>query len=134
MISFERQAVIKTIGGIEFSIYPLGAMTGRKVLTRLIRMAGPAMGKDTSLADLFAGIKEEDIEYLCDIFAQVTMVTLSPEKKPDLKAVFDNVFAGRYEVMVEWLKACLEVNFSSFFQNLGNALGKSVSKETEKSA
>lgn len=132
MISFERQAVIKTIGGIEFSIYPLGALTGRKVLTRLIRMAGPAMGKDTSLADLLGGIKEEDVEYLCDVFGQVTMVTLAPDKKPDLKTVFDNVFAGRYEVMTEWLKACLEVNFSSFFQNLGSALGKSASNGTGK--
>lgn len=133
-MAFELQAQTRVIEGKEYSVTPLGAVTGRKVLTRLLKIVGPAIDK-ASIGDLVANLQESDIDYFCDLFAKSTRVTTGTDKnnmpvQPLLSdnGLFDLHFAGNYGAMVLWLKFCLEVNFSSFFQSLGSVLGSVASK------
>lgn len=131
---FELQAQTRIIDGQEFTITPLGAVTGRKALTRLIKTVGPAVDK-SSIGALLSNINEADVDYFCDLFAKNTRITTGTDKQgnpvqPLLSDYgnFDLMFAANYGTMFSWLKFCLEVNFSSFFANLGATLAGAASK------
>lgn len=82
----------------------LGALEGRRACARLLKLVGPAIergakvkdeGAEVALASALAGLadsmKEEDMEFFCDLMAKQTLVGGQM-----LTAVFDNHFAGKY--------------------------------------
>lgn len=123
----------KVIDGVEYKVQPLGAMTGRKVIAKMIRVLSPALSQvgDQKLdfAKALQGLDEDTIEYFCDLFAERTRVENGTDNKgakrwPLLKDVFDTHFARRYSSLVKWLAFCLEVNFGDFFGEIRARLRK----------
>jgi len=111
-----RETITKDISGVTYHIQQLGARQGRSIMTRLIRVVGPALGEteDLDLTKLFEALKEEDVEALCEAFAKTTRVVTGTNKERVLGDIFDDHFAGKYGAMIKWVIACLEVNFGSF--------------------
>lgn len=120
-----RKSETKLLESTEYRVTQFGALEGRKVLLRLIKSIGPVLMPAAGAKDLAAALpgigtalealKEEDIEYLCDVFARHTEVRVNG-KWPQLSDIFDLHFGGKYLEMFLWLKFCVEVNFSDFFR------------------
>ena len=133
-----RQALDYTIQGESFTIEQLGAREGSKVLARLTKAVAPvaAMASaDTTteelLAKLLESVKEEDLDYLITVFSKTTRVNLSSGKSLPLGDQFDEYFAGKYGLLMQWLYKCLDANFASFLAELGVNLAE-LSTETGK--
>lgn len=129
----------RTIGGRQYRIQPLPAKLGRKALTRVINRVSPVLADmlegqdfgaeqdvDLSQLDVTSGIRrigqeltEDDVDYFCDTFAGYTQVELEPGRGnfSKLSNVFDDAFERRYQDMLQWLWACMEVNFGGFFDD-----------------
>lgn len=116
MADLLRKTEERVIGDDTLEVTQLGAIKGRAVFVRVLKVIGPALtGKD--MAGIFAGLNEEDVTYLCDAFAPMTLV----KGKGQLDKIFDVYFAGRFLEMFQWLAFCIELNFASFFKG-GSAL------------
>lgn len=114
-----------------YSVTQLDALKGRKAFVKLANVLGPAFRLATSsqavIGSLLSGLREEDLEHFCDIFAANTCVSGGEhgDKAPVLtKALFMTHFAGDYGAMFEWLVFCVETNFSSFFPSLERMAAK----------
>jgi hypothetical protein len=125
----------RRIGGTTYRITQLPTKRGRALLVRFVRLCGPGAGafvggigraRSSFDAALGAGIadalhdfctrlNEDDLAAICDEFAVYTVVVQSREIELQLSKIFDDHFAGKYDEMFQWLRACCEVNFSSFF-------------------
>ncbi len=122
----------KDISGHTYKVRQLVATKGRLVLLTLARIAGPAAAMAASAKNkeavigpvieaVLSNLTPEDFTSVCNTFAESTDVVIDDEKgrrEPKLSNIFDLHFAGRYEVMLEWLVFCVEVNFSSFLAGL----------------
>jgi len=137
----------KIIGGHRYEVTLLGAKQGRAMLVRLVRLMGPATagfiegtlhakgdltvslasGASDAIRELSQRITEAEFATVSDELARFTVVHLDHEHAPKLDAIFEDHFAGRYDVMLQWFGFALEANFSSFFD--GTASGKSTLAE-----
>jgi|SRR5262245_33594623 len=141
------EAKERRIGGTLYRITQLPAKRGRAMLVRFIRLLGPGAGSfvgglargnkptlDAALGlgiadamhDLCSRIDEQDLATICDQFAEFTVVVVSRDVERRLNDMFDDHFAGKYDEMLMWLKACCEVNFASFFG--GSSVGAVLPK------
>jgi hypothetical protein len=140
------EAKERRIGASHYRITQLPAKRGRAMLVRFVRLLGPGAGAfvgglgrgkaslDAALGigiadglhDLCTRLNDEDLSAICDEFATYTVVIQSRDIELQLSKVFDDHFAGRYDEMLAWLRACCEVNFSSFFgaSSVGDPLAK----------
>ena len=129
------EAKERRIGTTVYRITQLPAKRGRAMLVRFVRLLGPGAGAFVgglgrgksgfdaavgigiadALHDLCTRLSEEDLAVICDQFAEYTVVVQSRDIERRLQDIFDDHFAGRYDEMLSWLRACCEVNFSSFF-------------------
>lgn len=129
------EAKERRIGATTYRITQLPAKRGRAMLVRFVRLFGPGagafvgglgrarpgfdgavgLGIADALHDLCTRLNEEDLAAISDEFATYTVVVVNREVERRLTDVFDDHFAGRYDEMLAWLKACCEVNFASFF-------------------
>lgn len=129
------EAKERRIGAHVYRITQLPAKRGRAMLVRFIRLVGPGAGalvgglgrgKGTfdaalglgiadGLHDLCTRLNEEDLSVISDEFATYTVVIKSRDVEQQLSKIFDDHFAGAYDEMFAWLRACCEVNFASFF-------------------
>lgn len=116
----------RVIGAHSYEVTQMGALQGRKVLTRLLKIVGPAYamvsskGVEAALSEVVTALSEEDTEYFCSAFEPLTSVSIG-DKKPRLSGIADIHFAGDYMSLIKWLVFCFEVNFSSFFRDLKSA-------------
>lgn len=114
----------RVISGQVYKITQHGAKEGRKVLARLVQILGKPVA---ALADgeglnalvnavgaFVAGLTPAEVDYFCDTFAPKTVVQMDGAPV-NLHGVFDLHFAGQYGDMLDWLVACIEVNYASFF-------------------
>jgi hypothetical protein len=106
------------------------------MLVRLGKAVGPALGalgdihKDDvgpALAKLTESLSEDDLVAICDPLAQNTFVRTGPSQTPILAKIFDDHFAGKYDLMAKWLVFALEVNFGSFFDGLRKKVPQAAS-------
>jgi hypothetical protein len=116
----------KVIGGLEYKITQLGVDAGLDVGMTLVRALGPAllaMMSGNSLAtvdkgalsDAIGRIESSELKKVCRAFAEKTFVILPETKQmPRLDNVWDTHFAGRYRALIDWLVACVAVNFPDF--------------------
>jgi hypothetical protein len=137
----------RRIGATTFRITQLPAKRGRAMLVRFVRLLGPGagafvgglgrgkapsldfaaiVGVGDAVHDICLRLSDEELGAICDEFATHTVVVQSREIELPLTKVFDDQFAGKYDEMLEWLKACCEVNFSSFFA--GSSVGGPLAK------
>jgi hypothetical protein len=138
------EAKERRIGASTYRITQLPAKRGRAMLVRFVRLFGPGagafvgglgrgrsgfdgavgLGIADAVHDLCTRISEDELSAICDQFAEYTVVVVSRDVERRLGDIFDDHFAGKYDEMLVWLRACCEVNFSSFFggSSLGNAL------------
>lgn len=143
-----RAPVTHTIQGRRFEISPMGAFRGLKVMERLGKVLGPALGQvaasgkaapegrargkgkatasDEVLEAAAAGfgaladrLDGTTLEWLARELAEDTLCQSPEGGMVQLKGVFDLYFAGEYGLMFAWAKAAFEVNFGP----LGTALG-----------
>lgn len=119
------------VDGEEYELTQLGALEGRRLYARMVRLLGPvaaALGRsdkllEQSLGDAVAaaveGMDEDLVATLCDTFGKRCRVKAGPDRWPELTGVvFDDHFAGRYLLMTKWLKECLAFNFADFLGGL----------------
>lgn len=119
----------KDIGKHTYKVEQFGAKAGGRMLVRLAKMLGGAVGGAIEAGDevdvaaigktltgFAENIAESDYDYLCDAFSAKTRVTggVYGSKEPLLKDFFDDHFAGNYVELGEWLYFCLEANYGSF--------------------
>jgi hypothetical protein len=121
------QSVEKKIGETTYRITPFGARKGRAVLFQLTKLLGGALsgalsggGAKSAIAAWAASAREEDFEAVCKALEEgtqvLTQVSSGGAAVPmPMSTVFDTHFVGRYDEMLLWLEAALEVNFASFF-------------------
>ena len=124
----------RKINGVEYEIFQLGALEGRRLFIRLARLSGPVLGaiKDLKNAELNVIFKElarvlteDDLEYICELLGPYTSITVNGKTNDLTPEVQDTHFAGNYGEMFKWIMFALEVNYKDFFsilkkQNLSN--------------
>src|ERR1700753_1784819 len=88
------------------------AAQGEEGVAEMIAMVIGASWGLTRLIDL---VDPAELEAMQLLLAKYTEVELKPDQTPNLAKVFDDHFAGRYDVLMQWFAFALEVNFSSFF-------------------
>lgn len=115
----------KQIGGATYHVETYNVVTGREALVRLQRMFGPAMGEliegrgktgiARALGDLSGRFAVADLEWFVAKTAEKTAVEHADGRlvpmRPDVQ---EDLFAGNYLTMFEWLEFALEVNFKDF--------------------
>ena len=113
-----QQSKTVTIGSDTYTITQLGAKKGRAVAVRLAKLLAPmAEGEDRGLSAALQNLSDADLEYVCDAFAALTSVKME-RGSPQLDAIFDMHFAGKYGAMVNWLVECVKFNFADFLDEL----------------
>lgn len=117
-----------SIGDDSYSFITFPATKGLSILTKLLKVVGPAFGKFISSEEVKEG--EEDTSfsnavsilvenmYKDDITGLVKIIT-SNVTKNGVPIDFDQDFAGNYGVMVQLLVEILKANYSSFFTENG---------------
>jgi hypothetical protein len=141
MAAFKQESA--RIGAHTYKVTQLDALKGRRAFTRLAKLLGPAFaqlqGEGTddekvarALTSLVDRMSEDDVDFFCDAFAELTEVSGGAYKKaaPQLDTVFATHFAGNYLEMTRWLIFAMKVNFSSFFGGAGALLGQAASAST----
>jgi hypothetical protein len=116
----------RTIDGVDFTISTLSLAESRKIfykiqgLLQLHNLDVEAAGYDPCmLAALTSALKEEDLQACIDAFAPLTSV-----QEDELvfylkdKVALDRTFAGRMDLMFEWISACIEVNFKGVIEKM----------------
>lgn len=141
MMQAEAVSVERTIGGRVFEIRLLGLDEAEAVLVQLANLGGFAL--QGIGADMVAGgAKGRSWEALAGIAATGVGGILAKLTAPQLKALREafaascavrltsgggfaalsdaqhTVFRGKLDVMLQWLVACVEVNFSGFFDDV----------------
>lgn len=143
------EAKERRIGATMYRITQLPAKRGRAMLVRFVRLFGPGagafvgglgrgrsgldgavgLGIADAIHDLCTRLNEDDLSVISDQFAEFTVIVQSRDVERRLADVFDDHFAGKYDEMFGWLRACCEVNFSSFFA--GSSLGAALPRLME---
>lgn len=124
-----RETKSKVIGDTTYFVTQLGAKEARSVGRRLAKIFGIAAEADNKIGKFFEALTDEELTFLCDTFAKVTLISPSdsplnpatgqPQVQWPLVAKFDDHFAGHLGFMMQWLRFGVEVNFSSFLDELG---------------
>lgn len=127
----------KSIGTSDYTVEPHGAIKGRALLLRLVKVVGPsltAVSQDSipdAIKSLLGGLTEEDLTFFCEEFSKKTMVTVDGGEL-QLSKIFDVHFQDNYLDMVQWLAFCVEANFSSFFRGAGALVSKAAASAVAK--
>ena len=134
----------RVIGEVEYLVTQLPAPQGRKLLVRLYKVLGPAIGaalkglpedgrasigdiEVSSIGDamiqLAHSLTEEDLEFLVATMTPQTQISREPGKWLALKTEEMFHWSGRYQHMFVWLGFALEVNYGSFLPGQGGLDG-----------
>lgn len=139
----------REIGGLNYRVTLLPTKLGTATLVRLVKLFGPTLGSfiggigrgvatpglgEQDLAEhglaqgagdainaFCARLDEVELQRLLDLFAQYTVVEIDAQHEPRLDKIFDDHFAGRYDLLFTWFRFALEVNYTRFF--IANAGG-----------
>lgn len=115
-----REPDVRDIEGAIYEVRPLPTTKGLRLMTRLARILGDGAGAlmegssgvAKALPALLESIPDDLLAEVCVMLGERTTVVLSPSQKPPLTGEFFEVhFAGRYHVLVQWLRFALEVNY-----------------------
>lgn len=130
-----RDVCETVIGEHTYRVTLLGAKAGTAMSVTLLKLLGPtvssfvegvvggkhggadslAIGAADAVREITQRLTATELAQVMAELAKHTVVVLDAEREPQLSAVFDDHFAGRYDHLLAWLKFALEVNFRSFF-------------------
>lgn len=121
-----------SIGTTQFTITQIGAVEGRRLYKKLVTALGPLF-REAYASNKAEGAAEtrvlglvlralEDLpldlfEELCESFAAVTVFKTPTMTVPiplNTQGQFDDLFAGDYGALTNWVMTCLKLNFASF--------------------
>lgn len=132
-----RESVKEKIGESTYIIHPLPCSKGLKVLARLAKLLGPSIGllikKDqmevydaiaASIYELSATIKEEDLEWICEVFGEYTDVEDGRQTLKLDTSTRDRVFSANYGELFKWLYKSMEVNYGDFLDLITSEKGR----------
>lgn len=115
----------KQIGRYTYRVTQLPTSKGRRMLCLLTKAIGPVLGKladgggksiGIAFEELSERINEADLKELCEVFGESSEVELPDGRRPRLMPEFQEMhFAGQFGELFEWLRFCVEVNYSDFF-------------------
>lgn len=137
-----RETKQKQIGarGYTYHVTQFGAREGGRVIVRLLKMLGGALGSAVKaddaenavgfdvdaignvIANIAETVTEADFDFLVDTFAKCSSVSGGDYRAPaplTTEGIFDLHFAGAYVELGEWLLFAIEVNFGSFLGESG---------------
>lgn len=129
-----RKSQDREIGGATWTVTQFPATEGLAILTRLLKLAGPALGavargegaKPLEVGTFVSGLVDQ-----LDEVETVTLVKrLLRETRKDgreVLPVFDVEFMGNYFTLLTVLGFVLEVNYGDFFGALGQGSSAEVS-------
>jgi len=123
-----REPVKKVIDGEQYTFCQLPPKQSLKLLTRILKIIGPALGGVVSggnvesileldidlgmiVSQLCNRLDENDIEYIVDMLLSQVLHS----GKGDLSRVFDEHFGGRLPHLFKVVAAALEVEYGDFF-------------------
>lgn len=147
MAGLEPSEIIE-ISGNTYTVRRLPFVQSRKVYDRLKRVLQFAFTDDKLLADgaspfmlagLAGGVSDEDLEFYCNAFGDVTTVDVPGEQAPlSLKApaVRERLFGvgGNFEDVFVWLDFAVQVNFAGAIAKMRGALQKAEARAKEEAA
>lgn len=134
-----------SISGHQYRATQLGALEGRKLWLKIVKVLAPAMkslGEAESadgetvivaLAGIIDALDDDTTEKLYETFGATCTVQVG-ERSPALTGViFDDHFAGEYVRMSQWLGQMIIFNFASFLGDgatgkLGELASKAASR------
>lgn len=129
----------REIGGRKLEVTQLGTGQGLKLFFKLGKLVGPSIatlirqwqGKAISkqvvadaMLELVEKLEWSDFQELVNVCAKSTSQVVTNERgetlRIELSKTIDTIaFAGDYLSLMKWLAFCLELNFASFFVDLG---------------
>lgn len=126
----------RQIGELTFKVTQFGARQGLAVLTRLMKLVGPGLQAATTgdegqaIAKLITSLEPNEVLGLAEEFASKTTIrrlaqTAAGPQWVDaggLATQFDEVFADKYDELIEFLVFAVVVNFERSLKR-GKALG-----------
>jgi hypothetical protein len=135
------------VGGMVFNIEALNVEDARKAYHIIQRyaphLAGADLTKDMGLM-LLAGtanqLSPDDVQRLAVLFLPTTRVDFQdgegdrPSRVQALKLCQEEVFCTAFERQLEWLDACIDLNFRSTLEKLRGAFQAEPAKAPEASA
>jgi hypothetical protein len=147
MAGAARATKERVIGGVTYRVTLLGAKAGRAMSVRLLKLIGPtlasflegtvsgdtsggqalAIGAADALREIAKHVTIGELEAISDELAKFTTVVIDAEHEPQLFAIFDDHFAGRYDCLYGWLAFAIEANFAGFLggsESLGTLLAR----------
>lgn len=117
---FKHETDNSEVTTVEFQLTQLTLVTARPVFQRLIGHA-PSV-TNGALVRFVRNALGKDFEYFVSAFAGATMVKTPEGFKPLTDDYMEEYFTGRFDVLLEWLYASVELNFGS----IANLLPKEV--------
>lgn len=145
-----RSPVRRTFSGLTIEITPLGFTAQRSAFVILAKTLGPALvellaglepkaSSETKIASLKATalealtrIDEAGLIEITTIFAPSSRALFTAKEGPflDDAAVQERAFGENFGRYLEWLRACVEVNFGPFFASLAGAAARAPEAST----
>lgn len=128
------QTQSRKIGDRTYHVTQLAAEPGQRLFFQLIKLAGPSIAAllrewdakeisiDTvggALTELTSMLTYAQFRDFVDTFTAVTAVEGADGARVPLDKMKTLAFAGDYGGLCRWLGFCLEVNFASFFDDMG---------------
>lgn len=121
------QTIDRMIGTVSYKVTQFPARTGLKLKTELIKLLAPSLmsvsGLDKNIENINIG---NIIGALCDKLDEdhvenlvLRLLACTRREGKEVVPIFDDVYAGNYGELFNALKLVIEVNFASFFQQLG---------------
>jgi hypothetical protein len=147
-----RETTTTVIGSTQYTVTQIGAKAARRIEMRCARLLvaglkvddiqkGDTGAIEALMSAVANGMSDEDLDMVCDVFAQATMVSLTlqvttgtiPSAPVSLAAVFDDHFSGANHInMWKWLIFCFKFNFASFLGELGALLQSAPANGSER--
>lgn len=135
-----REPDVRDIEGLTYEVRALPTTQGLRLMTRLAKVlgdgvgaiveGGPAIGR--AIPALLERIPDDLLTETCVLLGARTTVVMSPQSKPTLSGeFFEQHFAGRYHLLVQWLQFALEVNFGPLAEWLQRAADKAAAAATK---
>lgn len=139
----------REIGGKEYCVTQLGAEDGQRLFFKLLKFVGPSVaallrewrgrvdeqGKpqldvrvlSSALSEFMSQLSYGEFRDFVDTFMKSTALIGDADERGNKPRVnLDKMkalaFVGDYGSLVKWLGFCLEVNYSSFFADMGAML------------
>jgi len=126
-----REPEREDIDGMTYQVSPLPAKQALKLARKITAIVGKplaqALGESAKdrallmsrLAEVGERISDDDLMSVCNQLAEQTLIG-NGDEMAQLHKCFDVHFAGRLDLMFQWLAFALKINFGPLVKSLGS--------------